>query len=139
MWGESIYLELIFYSTMLNMKYTESCKNIFKNHKLLTLYAIYLYVCVIFGFDNLSEVENRKHKQILLFLNTDWSILKTGRTMRIFICCWYIVWYWIIFSRRIFWQISLVLSFCKCVDLYFIFIFFIYIFDCLDFIFIYSF
>lgn len=61
--GGRIYLEGIFImqksilKTMPNMKYTESYGNILKNNQSSTLYAIYIYVCVIFVFDNMSKFE----------------------------------------------------------------------------------
>lgn len=48
--------------TMLNMKYKESCRDTSKNHKMLTVYAIYIYVCVTFLMDNMSKCKNDKYK-----------------------------------------------------------------------------
>lgn len=42
------------------MKAKESCRGVFKKHKILTIYALYIYECLIFVSQNTSEFQTDK-------------------------------------------------------------------------------
>lgn len=65
-WGQCKDIQNIFViqknviRTLFGMKYNESCRGIFRKHKILTVIGLYIYEILIFMFKNMSKFVNLK-------------------------------------------------------------------------------
>lgn len=66
-WARSTESERIFrlqkrcIRVIFGMRQMETCRTVFKNHGILTLYSMYIYESVIFVINNISEFKNLEH------------------------------------------------------------------------------